>query len=341
MRPPSLSAPMLRGLTIAGLALGGLALLNHAAARRAERRNPPEGFFLEVDGVRLHVTDRGEGPPVLLVHGNVVAGSDYDLSGVAERLLPHHRVIVIDRPGFGHSTRPRSRIWTAARQADLLHAALRQLGIRRVLVVGHSWGTIVALAMAARHRHDVAGLVLVSGYYVWTLRPDVLLVALTALPGVGDLLRYTVSPLLGRLMMPLVKRGMFAPAPVTPRFAAGFSDAMALRPSQIRATSGDGALMIPGVLGLRERYGSLGMPVAILAGEGDRVVHARNARRLQALIPGSTLRVLPGMGHMLHHTAPEAVVAAVHAIGAEAALPRALDTPAAQSPSMVATPRAA
>ena len=326
------SAPLLRGLSLAGLALGALALVNQAAARRAERRNPPQGFFIEVGGVRLHVTDRGEGPPVLLVHGNVVSGADYDVAGVVERLLPHHRVIVIDRPGFGHSERPRGRTWTARRQADLLHAAMRQLGIRRAVVVGHSWGAIVALSMAARHRHDVAGLVLVSGYYVWTLRPDVLLVALTALPGIGDLLRHTVSPWLGRPLMPLLKRSMFAPAPVTPRFRASFSDAMALRPSQIRATSEDGALMIPGVLRLRERYNDLRMPVSILAGEGDRVVFARSARRLQERIPGSTLRVLPGVGHMLHHTAPDAVVREIEAIAARGA---------PQAPSMVATPRAA
>ena len=272
---------------------------------------------------------------MLLIHGNVMTGTDWDIAGIAPALLPHHRVIIIDRPGFGHSERPRGRLWTAARQAELLLGALRQLGVERPVVVGHSWGTIVALAMAARPGADLAGLVLVSGYYVWTLRPDVLLVVPPALPGIGDLLRYTVSPMLGRLLMPLLNRAIFAPAPVTRRFRQGFSAEMALRPSQIRATSQDGALMIPGAVGLRGRYPGLALPVAILAGEGDRVVFARSARRLHALIPDSTLRILPGLGHMLHHSAPEAVVSAIEGVAAAAQIPA--DQPA----SMVAQPRAA
>ena len=69
---------------------------------------------MEVDGVRLHYSDRGEGPPVLLLHGNAVTGDDYNTSGVVERLMANYRVVIFDRPGFGYSERPRWRFWTAA-----------------------------------------------------------------------------------------------------------------------------------------------------------------------------------------------------------------------------------
>jgi hypothetical protein len=60
---------------LAGTAvLAALALGNHLAARRAERRHPPQGAFVEVVGVRLHYSDRGEGSPVVLIHGNAVSG---------------------------------------------------------------------------------------------------------------------------------------------------------------------------------------------------------------------------------------------------------------------------
>lgn len=320
------SRPALAGAA----ALGALALVNRAAARRAEREHPPKGGFIEVDGVRLHYTDRGTGQPVVLIHGNAVTGGDYDTSGVSGQLLETHRVVVFDRPGFGHSGRPRGRAWTAAQQADLLHKALKRLGIERPVVVGHSWGAIVALSLAARHPDGTAGLVLLSGYYFWTLRPDVLLVVPGAVPVLGDILRHTVSPWLGRLLMPLQKRAMFSPAPVAARFRAEYSDAMALRPSQIRATSMDGALMIPGALGLRRRYDELRMPVLIMAGRGDKVVFKRNAERLHAAIAGSVLRIVEGAGHMVHHSAPRQVVEAVRLIaGTVAKLPaRVLREPA-------------
>jgi hypothetical protein len=74
--------------------------------------------------------------------------------------------------------------------------------------------------LAAHHQADTAGLVLLSGYYFWTLRPDVLLVAAGAVPVLGDILRYTISPLLGRLQMPLLQWAMFSPAQIPERFRA-------------------------------------------------------------------------------------------------------------------------
>src|ERR687894_1369247 len=97
------------------------------------------------------------------------------------------------------------------------------------------------------------------------------------LPRAGD-----NSPLFGWLTMPLTKRAMFAPAPVTARFRAEYATAMALRPSQIRATCVDGALMVPSAMRLRAHYGGLALPVAIMAGDGDKVVSPRLAERLRA-----------------------------------------------------------
>jgi pimeloyl-ACP methyl ester carboxylesterase len=309
-----------QGVLLASAAvLAALALVNVALARRAERRHPPAGSFVEVDGVRLHYSDRGSGRPVVLLHGNAVTGSDYNTSGVAERLVAgSYRVIVFDRPGFGHSERPRWRLWTASAQAELLHKALAQLDVRRPVVVGHSWGTLVALAFAVRHPADTAGLVLLSGYYFPTLRLDALMVAPVAVPVLGDVLRYTVSPVFGWLNMPLLKLAMFAPSRVTNRFKAEYSNAMALRPSQIRATAEDGALMVPGAMGLRAHYGELTMPVAIVAGDGDIVVRKRQAERLNGAVPGSSLEIVAGSGHMVHHVATDRVVEAVAAVVREA-----------------------
>lgn len=298
-----------------------LAVANYAVARWAERRNPPKGSFIEVDGVRLHYSDRGTGPPVLLLHGNVVTGDDYNTSGVAERLIGTCRVIIFDRPGFGYSERPRWRPWKAMEQAELLHKALAELGVQRPVVVGHSWGTLVALALAIRYPADTAGLVLLSGYYFPTFRVDAALVAPGAIPLLGDILRYTISPLFGWLTMPLTKRIMFAPAPVAARFRAEYSTAMALRPSQIRASCVDGTFMMSSAKGLRAHYGELSLPVVIMAGDGDKVVSPRHAERLRAAISGSTLRIFEGAGHMVHHVATDQVVETIGSVAHTPAKP--------------------
>jgi pimeloyl-ACP methyl ester carboxylesterase len=120
-------------------------------------------------------------------------------------------------------------------------------------------------------------------------------------------------------MMPLTKKAMFSPAPVTDRFEAEYSTAMALRPSQIRATSVDGAMMVPSAMSLHEHYGELAMPVSIVAGDGDKIVSHDLAERLHATIPGSTLLVIRGAGHMVHHVAPEQVANAIESVVASSA----------------------
>jgi len=120
MRLNESTQTILKAVAAGAVAAAVLALGNYLVARRTERRHPPEGSFIVVDGVRLHYSDRGQGSPILLIHGNAVTGADWNTSGVADLLLAKHRVIIFDRPGFGYSDRPRGRTWTAARQAELL-----------------------------------------------------------------------------------------------------------------------------------------------------------------------------------------------------------------------------
>src|SRR6478752_9371081 len=128
-----------RTSVVAGAAAATIAAMtvyNVYRARKAEREYPPAGQFVEVDGVRLHYLERGEGPPVVLLHGNVVTAEDWALSGVLDRVAERHRVVAFDRPGYGHSDRPRGSAWTAAEQAGLLRRALARLGVGRPVVVG-------------------------------------------------------------------------------------------------------------------------------------------------------------------------------------------------------------
>lgn len=303
----------LGGALLAGAAvLGGAALWVNAAARRAEREHPPLGRFLDVDGVRLHYVERGRGRPVVMLHGNMTLVEELDASGLVDLAAERYRVIAFDRPGYGRSTRPRDRVWTPAAQADLLHRALRRIGVDEpAVVVGHSFGTLVAVEWALRHRRDVAALALLSGYYYPTARADVPLLSPPAIPVVGDVLRHTVSPLLGRLAWPGLLRVLFGPAPANPRFDA--LKGLVMRPGPIRAGASESALLVPAAAGLQGRLAGLGrVPVVIAAGAEDRFVGTEDQSvRLHHELPGSDLRVVPGAGHMVHHTAPGKAMAAI------------------------------
>ncbi|GAB3554185.1 alpha/beta hydrolase [Noviherbaspirillum agri] len=299
-------------LLAAGAALVASALAVRRKTQQAERDNPPLGEFIEIDGIRLHYVERGTGQPLVLFHGDGSMIQDYDTSGLIDLASKNHRVIVFDRPGYGYSERPRDTIWTPQAQARLLHRALLFLDVEQPIVVGHSWGTLVAVSMGLEFPDYVKSLVLLSGYYYPTPRADVPLLSPPAIPVIGDLMRYTISPLIGRAMWPAMLRRIFGPAPVPARFASGFPVWMALRPSQLRASAAEAALMIPAAFSLRKRYHELMMPVIIMSGDRDRYVDMHTqSEQLHHALPHSTLHVTHGAGHMLHHLAVEEVMQAI------------------------------
>lgn len=320
--PPVHSArSWLLGAGGAALALAGAAWFNRRSAETAERETPPIGRFVEVDGVRLHYSERGSGRPLVLLHGNAVLLQDWIVSGIVDRAVAAgYRVIAFDRPGYGYSSRPSGRLWTPIEQAALFVNAFAALGIDRPIVVGHSWGAMVALAIGLDHPHAVAGLVAASGYYFATVRPDALPPLPTAAPLIGTVMSHTLTPLIARITGPLNVKLMFSPADVPDRFA-DFPVGLALRPAQQRTSAIEGAIMVPIVRQISSRYGELRVPLAIIAGDGDKIAFAeRHAARLYDAVPQADLRIVPGVGHMVHYSAPDELMGAIAMVAGKAGL---------------------
>jgi pimeloyl-ACP methyl ester carboxylesterase len=273
-------------------------------ALQAEEATRPPGRFVEVDGLAVHYIARGKGRPVVLLHGNGTMAEDFVICGLIDQLSKRYRVIAIDRPGFGHTGRPRHRIWTASAQAHLLHRVLDRLNVERPVIVAHSWGTLVALALAAANLRELRGLVLLSGYYYPVRRADLALMAPLAIPGLGDAARAMVPPAVGLLLAPQVFRHVFKPQRVPARFKAQFPVGIAMHRMQLRASAEDAATMNAAAALLQPAYPTLKVPLAIMTGDADAVVHAdEQSCRLHEEVSGSTLTVLPGKGHMIHYAA--------------------------------------
>jgi len=304
----------------AAVASAGMAAWTATRARRAERDFPPFGQFIDVDGVRLHYLDEGEGegPVVVLLHGNLVTAQDFFASGLFDRLSPRHRVIAFDRPGFGHSRRPRDRIWTPQAQAASIQFALKKLGLPRAVIVGHSFGSLVAAAMALEPRMDIRGLTLISGYYYPTARADIAISAPAAVPLVGDVLRFTVSPIVARMMYGRTVDAMFAPRNVPDDFHTYVPRELVLRPLQMRATAEDAACMVPAAAAMYDRYGDIDVPVRIFAGSDDAIVDTGSqSGRLSRDIGQSVLSVTPDQGHMAHYDASGRIADAIETMALE------------------------
>ncbi len=305
-------------LVAALLALGGalLVLGTGLGTIRGEAAFPPEGRFLVVDGVRLHFVDDGPpgSPVVALIHGNPGFLTDFDPTRAALRQAGY-RVLAFDRPGHGYSARPHPGRVTPEVQARLLHDLLARLGIAHPVLVGHSWGTTLALVYALRYPGDAAGLVLAGAVGYPYSEPFSTLLSVFHLPVAGWFIRNTLALPLGRMAAGPIAERDCAPAPAPPR-AVDIARALAPRPGDLEADGWDVVLAQRSLRVDQTRWSRIRAPVVELQGVGDAVTY--DAARLARQIPGARLVWVPGAGHELPETAPAWIVTAVDSVRAMA-----------------------
>jgi pimeloyl-ACP methyl ester carboxylesterase len=282
----------------------------------SERKNRPIGTFIECEGVRLHYLERGDpaAPSVVLFHGNGSLIQDLIISGLVDRLARHNRVLCFDRPGFGYSQRPRAHIWTATNQAALFVKLFHHLGVRDPIVMGHSWGALVAVGVGLQNDYPVRGLVLASGYYFPTWRWDFWMMAGPSIPIIGDIMRYTVAPAISWLILPALFRKLFAPRAVPDDFKNDFPFSLTIRPKQLRAAAEESAILIPEAARLMSSYSSIRCPVHIFHGTGDRLIEPEQARRMHKVLSRSELHLVNDAGHMVTHVAAENIAQAIDSL---------------------------
>lgn len=300
---------------LASVALvAGSAVVSQALAYQAVKNNPAKGKFIEVDGVRLHYVEHGSGSPIVFLQGNGSMIEDLSSSGLLDKAAKNNRAIAFDRPGFGHTERPHDRSWGPEEQAALLVKAFAILKIDKPVIVAHSWGTLVALSLALNHPQSVSRLVLLSGYYFASLRSDTVMSAPGAAPILGDLIQHTFGPLIARLTATSVIEHMFEPLRVSPAFKAAYSVGLVSRPSQLKAVATDTVSMPFNAFELSSRYSELKLPVAIFAGDQDKIVDTdAQSKRLHEAIPQSSYHCEKNAGHMIHHAIPNDIIAAIAA----------------------------
>lgn len=289
------------------LVLGGLWAFAAITARRVERALPRRGQLLEVGGEKLHYVQAGKGPPIVLLHGLTGQIGNFEYALVA-RLAERFHVVAFDRPGSGYSTRHWRGSADLRGQAGIIAEAIAALGLERPLVVGHSLGGAVALALALDHPDRVRGLALVAPL---TQAGDAVPAAFRLLAIRSRIARLVVARTIAIPLTIAARRTVLATVFGPDRAPADFGlkggGLHGLRPSAFYAASADMIAAGDDMGAIVARYGELRLPVDILFGRDDRVLSAaRHGERLAAQIPQAKLELVPG-GHMLPVTAPALV----------------------------------
>jgi pimeloyl-ACP methyl ester carboxylesterase len=251
---------------------------------------------IEVGDLRIAFQRRGTGPPLVLLHGAISDGRVWRLQ--IEDLSDEFTVVAWDAPGCGASSDV-PETFRLGDFADVLAGFIDALGLRRPHLLGHSWGSGLALELYRRHPTVPASLVLAGAYAGWggslsgqeiARRLDVALRIADRLPQFD----------------PTAVPGLFSDA-VPPDLAAELAAIMCeIRPAATRAMAQAFA-----EADLRDVLPDIAVPTLLLYGDADERSPMEVADELHAAIPTSTLVVLPGAGHLLYAEAPESFDAAV------------------------------
>jgi pimeloyl-ACP methyl ester carboxylesterase len=304
---------------IVAAALAVLALVTQAGVRLVQRAYPASGAMIEVAGASLHIVELGPrdaaGPPIVMLHG-ASCNLEAMRQPLGEALAKNHRVILIDRPGHGWSTRARLEDSTPEIQGRMIDEALARLGIGNAILVVHSWAGALGARMALDYPQHVAGLVMLAPVaYPWPGGVGRYNKAV-AMPVIGPLLAYTITLPLGALLVGSGARGVFFPQAMPDGYVRDSATMLLLRPREFLANAHDLATLKAAVAEQAPRYAEIKAPVTIISGDGsDKTVSTHiHSQPMAATAPNAKLIVLPGVGHMVQNAALDLVISEIEAM---------------------------
>ncbi len=299
---------------VVGALLVAAALYGRDYRRRVEAAYPPRGRLVETRAGVLHVIETGnpEGAPVILVHGAV--SSARDISYALTPVLSQHRVLAVDRPGFGWSppTRAKNRLDAHARAVKALIDAE---GLERPVIVGHSYGAAVALKLGLRHADRLGAIVVLGPASQSYVGPAAWYNYAGAAPIIGPILNACVAPILGPLRVRGGADAAFEPQTAPPGYMETVGLALFFRPHTFASNARDLARINRELVRQDRHYDQITTPMAVIAGDADPTVYThRHAEPLARAAPNATLTLLPGVGHMPHYVDPHLVAECVDAL---------------------------
>jgi pimeloyl-ACP methyl ester carboxylesterase len=307
---------MISVVVVAALAI--LALITQIGVLALQRTYPAQGKVIEVAGASLNIVDIGPrdagGPPVVMIHG---ASSNLEImrQPLGDRLAEKHRVILIDRPGHGWSTRARLDDSTPAIQGRMIDEALEKLGVGRAVLVVHSWSGALGARMALDYPQRVAGLVMLAPVaYPWPGGVGWYNKVVTT-PVIGPLLAYTITLPLGFFLTESGSRGVFLPQIMPQDFVSNTATPLLLRPREFLANARDLVTLKAAVAEQAPRYANIGVPLVVITGDVDKTVSTNiHSRPLAAMVANAKLIVLPDVGHMVQNAVPDLVISEIDAM---------------------------
>jgi haloalkane dehalogenase len=269
-----------------------------------------ESRFADVAGARVHYVDEGEGPPLLLLHGNPTWSFLY--RDVVRDLRDRFRCVAPDHPGFGLSTAPAGYGFTPAEHAGVLEALVERLDLRDVTMMVQDWGGPIGLAAATR-RPDRYRAFVIGNTWAWPMTGNRGAAVFSRIMGgpVGGLLITRRNVFVERILPGGVRRRRL-PDAVMAAYRGPFPTPASRHPVHVFPRE---ILRSAPFLGEVERGlpALADRPALIVWPDRDVAFREGERRRWERVFPRHTTVILRGAGHYIQEDAPEEIAAAIRA----------------------------
>lgn len=296
-------------LTIAlliGVFLIGANLWTRRLTRQGIATVPQMGQIVPVNGGSIHYVEKGEPgkQTILMIHG-LTGQLQHFTYALMDQLAQDYHVIAVDRPGCGYSTRDDASLGTLTEQARMIHEFMQKKGISDAVLVGHSLGGAVSLAMAQAYPDDIKAMALLAPLTHRMPGPPAIFKPLEIrTEWLRNLIGNTIAVPLAKKTAPHVINEAFAPEAAPSDFLDRAGGALGLRPSAFITGSQDVIGIEASIDGVNQGYKDLQVPGGILYGSDDPILSpAQHGVPMQQF--GLSYEQLENRGHMILITAPD------------------------------------
>jgi pimeloyl-ACP methyl ester carboxylesterase len=284
-----------------------------------ERDNPNSGERIDIGGYKMNSVyvprpKNADLPTLVFIHGASANLRD-PMVAFRSKLEGRADMLFLDRPGLGFSDRGGPQNAYPDGQADAIAALMKKRGIKKAIIISHSFGGAIAATFALNHKDMVAGLLFLSpathpwpGGIEWYY-------GITKTPVLGWLFATLVAPPIGLVSIDKATKYVFAPNPRPDSYIEDTAAYLAIRPAAFRNNAIDIANLLEYVKRVAPRYKEIKAPTVIITGDADRVVLPEiHSRQLHEAIKGSTLLRIHNLGHKPDYIVTDLAISAIESL---------------------------
>ncbi|OJF94548.1 alpha/beta fold hydrolase [Pararhizobium antarcticum] len=284
-----------------------------------EKEAGNRGELIDVGGYRMNsvyipAADSADLPTLVFIHGASANLRD-PMGAFRDKLEGRAAMLFLDRPGLGFSERGGPQNGYPDGQADAIAALMEKRGIRKAIIVSHSFGGAIAATFALNHKDKVEGLVFLSpathpwpGGIEWYYK-------VTKAPVLGWLFATLVAPPAGLALIDKATKAVFAPNRRPDDYIERTGAYLALRPRAFRSNAIDIANLLDYVRKIAPRYSEIKVPTVIITGDRDSVVLPEiHSKGLHEAIAGSRLISIHNLGHKPDYVVTDLAIAAIETV---------------------------